>query len=895
MESFFALGLLLFLAGPILAIIALVQIGNLNTKLRAMKKELERLTPGTVMAPAAAAPGLSTGQKTQMAVTAEPEQRLVAPGAPGETAKPAASTNWSATPSAESATPAPGREASPPPASRDVEKALASRWFVWVGGVAIALGGLLFVKYAHDQGLIPPVLRVIIGLAAAVALIFAGEWVRKRGDELARGYVPAALSAAGLVIAFGVIYAAYALYDLLSPGICFPLLVAVALAALWLSRRQGPFIAALGLVGAYVAPALVPSEHPSAAGFFAFLLVIVLASLYELRSRPWWWLGFAAIAGATLWSLLWTQGAFFDASHVVPAGVFALVMGAGAVLLPVGRGILAEHMGTLAKPDKLMPPMQIAIAGCAAASLVLAALVWQTHYATLALLFFAVAMLAITAFGWLRGGMVAAPLAAGLATLVLLMAWPEVGFYEWAMDERGFWSTVPGLIEPPRFRTAVFVALAAFTAIGLAGVFRRAERLPWAALASGAAVFFLFGAWSKADFVQSNISWAVIGLVLAALLAAATDRIWQVAGRAADVTAAGTVLLALFAIDRLADGVWQTLLTAALAGALAFATRRVQSVNLAGMAAATGSLAALRLFIGREFWGEPGGLPLGAHWVLYGYGVPVLLFWLAARDLRRDGYARWRAAFEGLALGLGIALVSLELRVLIAGGITADHMGLLEMSAHALAWLGAAYGLAYRQTMFSSFISLWGARLLLAASCAVLFIGLTGRNPVITGDALEGSMIFNSLWLAYLAPVPLLALMARKLEGLGLGKARNALGVFALVLLIAFVTLQVKRFFQDETLVPWFESDAESYSVSAAWIATAIAIFLAGIRLSRQNIRLAGLAIIALAVAKVFALDLFELGGLWRIASIIGLGLCLIGVGWVYTRFVQAPRTGATA
>src|SRR6185503_11402139 len=28
---------------------------------------------------------------------------------------------------------------------RDMEQALASRWFVWIGGVAIAIGGLLFV------------------------------------------------------------------------------------------------------------------------------------------------------------------------------------------------------------------------------------------------------------------------------------------------------------------------------------------------------------------------------------------------------------------------------------------------------------------------------------------------------------------------------------------------------------------------------------------------------------------------------------------------------------------------------------------------------------------------------------------------------------------------------
>lgn len=868
MESLFALGVLVFLAGPILAIIALLQISSLDSKLRALKKELQRLQP-VETPPAPAKPEPLPEVQPAAAPDPEPTKSSAAWSIP-ETAPPLAETV--------SAAPA-----------RDVEKALASRWFVWVGGAAVALGGLLFVKYAHDNGLIPPVLRVVIGLVAAAALVVAGEWASKRSDEMAKGYIPAALSAAGLTIAFGVIYAAYALYDLLSAGLCFPLLVAVGLAALWLSRRQGPFIAALGLVGSYAAPALVPSDHPSAFGFFAYLLVIVAASLYELRSRPWWWLGFAALAGATAWSLLWVHGGLFEPAHVLPAGVFALLMGAGATLIPRDRGILAAEMGTLAVPDKLAPPMLVAVAGLVAMALILAGLVWQSGHGTLALLLFVLGMAAVTGFGWLRDGMVAAPIAAALATLVTLMSWREVGFHDWAMDERGLWSTVPGLIEPPRFRNAMYFALGAFTVIGLGGVFKRTERLPWAALAAGAAVLFLFGAWARADFVQPASAWAAIALVFAAALAVATDRIWQDAARAATALLVGFALLALFAIDRVFDGVWQTLVTALLSTALVFATRRIALPGLAGIAAAIGSLAAIRLFWGREFWGEPEGLPLGAHWILYGYGMPAILFWLSSRQLLADAFNRYRTAFEGLALGLAISLVSLELRVLIEGGITADRMSLLEMSAHALAWLGAGYGLAYRQTLFSSFISLWGARALLAASSAVFFLGLTIRNPVVTGDALHGGVIFNSLWLAYLAPVPLLALIARKLEGLGLAKFRNGLGVFALALLIAFVTLQVKRFFQDATLAISFLSDAESYSVSAAWIATAIAIFIAGIGLQRQTIRLAGLAILLLAILKVFALDLFALGGLWRIASIIGLGLCLIGVGWLYTRFVQ-PR-----
>jgi uncharacterized membrane protein len=32
------------------------------------------------------------------------------------------------------------------------------------------------------------------------------------------------------------------------------------------------------------------------------------------------------------------------------------------------------------------------------------------------------------------------------------------------------------------------------------------------------------------------------------------------------------------------------------------------------------------------------------------------------------------------------------------------------------------------------------------------------------------------------------------------------------------------------------------------------------------------------------------LEGLFRIFSFIGLGLCLVGIGWLYQRFVQKPK-----
>ena len=49
-------------------------------------------------------------------------------------------------------------------------------------------------------------------------------------------------------------------------------------------------------------------------------------------------------------------------------------------------------------------------------------------------------------------------------------------------------------------------------------------------------------------------------------------------------------------------------------------------------------------------------------------------------------------------------------------------------------------------------------------------------------------------------------------------------------------------------------------------------------------------------VAKVFLIDMGSLDGLYRVASFLGLGLSLVGIGYLYQRFVfpaakpAAPR-----
>ena len=52
---------------------------------------------------------------------------------------------------------------------------------------------------------------------------------------------------------------------------------------------------------------------------------------------------------------------------------------------------------------------------------------------------------------------------------------------------------------------------------------------------------------------------------------------------------------------------------------------------------------------------------------------------------------------------------------------------------------------------------------------------------------------------------------------------------------------------------------------------------------------------ITLTIAKVFLVDMSGLAGIWRALSFIGLGLVLVGIGYLYRRLLFPPRPAAQA
>jgi uncharacterized membrane protein len=760
--------------------------------------------------------------------------------------------------------PAPTPPAKPPlppkaPApKRDMEQALASRWFVWIGGVAIAIGGLLFVKYAYDNGYISPTLQIILALVLAACLIFAGDRLRRNMPVTKDAdYVPAALSASGLAVAFGTIYAAYALYELVPAITAFIGLALVGLGALVLSLRQGPFIAALGLAGSYATPTLITSHNPNAWTFFPYLLIIMVASFAVLRKRPWWWLGYASIAGSAVWSMLWMHGPFVI-TDVMPLGLFALAFGAVSFFAVSGRASLDANKGSLLDPVGMSPSMQIGTVGAAASSLVLALLVFKTQHMGSALMLFGIGMAAVSALSWFKKGETSAALAAAVLTFFVLINWPNIAFNYLSNEGSLNWSSaIINSSDAAKFLRTTLWAGVAFMALGLLGVFRKSSTLNWSILAVLAPLLFFGGAWARVFVLLNENSWAVLGNAVAlVLLVTVALRRTKIAAApenfAAGILCIGAAGAFMFAADRMFDGVWLTIAIAVLAFGFAFMTRELPVKLLGPISAALGTFTTARLFISRELWLDERALPWGQHWPLYGYGIPVILFWASSRLLKSSNNQRSSVGLEAVSLGLAISLISLELRVLIGGGVTSGPPQLLEASTHILTWLGAAFGLLYRQKLYSSLVSSWGSRILLAMSAVGFVFGsMFILNPVVSPAPLQGGVVFNALLLAYLAPAFLLILVARNLAGLKLERLRPVVECAGVVLAVFYVFMQIKRMCGDAVL--YFEpQDAFEWSLHVlSWLGLGSAIAYGNRMLSPQGANWTSKGLLVLSAAGI--------------------------------------------
>ncbi len=182
-------------------------------------------------------------------------------------------------------------------------------------GVLVLFVGLAFLaKYAIDNALLPPELRLAAIGTAGIALFVAGFRLRRKSaDRLAYALT---LQGAGVAVLYLTVFAAFRLYQFLPAGAAFAALALVcAFSAVIAVAQNAPAMAFIGFAGGFAAPLLVSTGQGNHVALFAYYLLLGVAIAALAWARAWRslnLLGFFATFGvATLWGVLQYRPADF--------------------------------------------------------------------------------------------------------------------------------------------------------------------------------------------------------------------------------------------------------------------------------------------------------------------------------------------------------------------------------------------------------------------------------------------------------------------------------------------------------------------------------------------------------------------------------------------------------
>ncbi len=814
------------------------------------------------------------------------------------------------------ATPAAGTPAEQPKKKSygDFERSLGRNWPVWIGGVALFLGGIFVVQYSIENELLGPGIRLCLGALFGLLLLGAGEYLRRKEKPLGLSvtgpdYIPGVLTAAGSAALFAVVYAAHGIYGFIGTSTAFIALGAVGLATLALAIKHGPWIAGLGLIGSYLTPALVNSQAPAPYSFMTYLSVVTLVSVVLSRAKNWPLIGGGAIILAALW------GAAYTGFDPMPNG--------GALGL-LTLSLLALSVFSHLKPsgyklfDRTDEPYFDPVTVAGAAGAVLLGLGYISHdlfglassrYLILATIIIAVSTLAPLFIRRTLPFLVPAALLSLVPLTLLDMH---------AFLDNGFDSSGLSLYDPMKYRSfAIFIALA-FTAIGViaATVLARLpdiiRGLAYAALGTAVpfvmiiVMIYIFGNTPASTEEMLTVALAIVGFGAATWLARAwKDDIKPISPAwLFDAASIGFAVLALFVVF---EPQWRVLAACILAVVYALATRTRMAPVLRFAPAVFAVVIIGHIFFDPTIVGSDrlSTTPFFNQLLLnYGgfFAAMIVAQIILAKGIKDTAYR----LVQALAVLAGFVLINILVRHWMNGGTlnSSGDLTLSEQSLYTLIALGGSLSLMMlsrggQDWLYRTAALIVGYVGILIAVCQHFIL----LNPLFDGFV-AGGFVFNSLFMGYLLPGLLAALVALnafgepqiKLFGLPLVMAQAnrprhyamALAILSGLMLFTWVTLTIRLFFQGNYIhLGQGVDSSEMFTYSAVWLLFGLGLFGLGAWRQNRPLRLISAPIVFLVIAKVFLLDMANLEGILRALSFIGLGLSLVGVGLFYQRILN--------
>ncbi|MDE1153399.1 MAG: DUF2339 domain-containing protein [Micavibrio sp.] len=766
---------------------------------------------------------------------------------------------------------------------------------VWIGGIALALAGFYLVKYTIEKGLLTQEVRIFLGTAFGFALALAGRYIRVSKPDMADGKrIAQALTGAAIADLYATSYAAVSVWHVVSPAAGFVCLALVTVFAVILSLRHGMPIAILGLAGGFLTPVMVTTDHPSAVSLFIYLYFLIAGFFALVRNQGWWVLAIPVTLLGFFWVPVWIFGGHFAADDGICLGLFILAV--SATIAAQAR----EREGQDAE-----------------------------------------AATATNNTGKVAG-------VVGIGMMAFVMQQSDFGLPQWAMYALlGLGGMVMAYFRPAQYKnipqlslgvTLLMLALwqhhtpaafagmlLAFTAIYVGGAlafYSLTRSFYWAGMLSAAALAFygLGYAVLRTDvYGLTNTSaadglhlWGALATIIALCFAALTGGVYR--SFTGDEKLKDK-LLALFclvstgfvSIALLIEVHQQFMPIAFAAETLAAcwiynrlgipALRRIIGLLLAAVGffmvpqlMLLGAVALNSLF--GEALNHNFDMPALITQPMLHLGVPLALLGYGSYLVRQRADGKIAEALETAVVAFGALLAYYTARRLfnVPEDVLFRKAGFFERGVITNVFFAGGMLAVYAGRHYArrAFVTA-GTVVFCMALFRVFFFDVLTQNPLWSGQPVGDAPLINSLLLAYGAPLFWLWLEAKPpLRVLAPVPGLKAGAAFILVFLL--VNLNVRQLFHGSDLHAGSASNAETYSYSAAWLLLGLVMLVAGTVEKSKQMRIAALILTTAAVGKVFLYDARELEGLFRVFSFMGLGICMMGLSWFYTRFVVIEK-----
>ncbi|WP_422056178.1 DUF2339 domain-containing protein [Sphingomonas sp.] len=744
-------------------------------------------------------------------------------------------------------------EAPPPPLEPEpdrpsLESLIGARLPVWIGAVALVVAGFFLVRYAVEIGLLTPAVRTILAALFAMILVGASEAARRIPTLAEDPRIAQALAGAGTASSYATLYIAAALYQLIGPLPAFALMIGVTALGLFLALRHGPPTAVLALAGGFIAP-LVAGYDAAGIGPLLAYLGLFTAALFGLAiHRGWGWLALAATVVGFGWVNFLLVA--LEPTRLTGPAAFVIALALAATLALPRAGVTSAWLRTAPLVAGLIQLLIFAPA------LSFDGFAWS---------FYLVLAAAALFLAWRDARHLPGALAALALSLVLLAAAlvaPDHGATFIAAPVLALLFAAPGLILLNRGRSWAILALG-----GIAGPVLLANLLEpshltdwqWAGLELLAAALAFSVSWRRRSVIDSRDPGLIGGALAAAILCATA------LGQLVPLAWLGSV----FAFATLGLGLWarrtgdRALLTLPAFGIAAILT------------AAFDPLADYLVLIAQSLAGERLTAPFlpdlaDGFRALLPLIAPVALL---ARDGRHFGPLRKAVLSTGLTIALLLLYHLAKLPLAITTEPRFDSLGFVERALITHALFAAAFALRTRSPAIA-------LPLFALALGRLLWFDLLVLNPVFVAQQVSLfppalHVALAGFWLYRFLPQPL--------------ATRAAIAAALLA------TLAAVRQAAHGGIITGPIGTGENYGYSAALLLLALGGLTLGIRSSSRDLRLAGLGLLTFVTVKVFLIDAAALDGLLRILSFLGLGVALIGIGWVYRRFLAARPKASVA